>query len=229
MEALGLERLQTHRGMRVPRVILADERFLLLEWIDFGPPGAAFQEEMGRALAETHLSCRGPAYGFDGDHWIGATPQKNLPRIKPVPGAWAEFWWTHRLEPMLRRLGDPDLKQAGRKLAGCLAERLPDPPGAPSLLHGDLWSGNVAADVEGRPVMFDPAPYYGHPEADLGMTRMFGGFTKSFYQAYTEVNPLDPGWQERLDMYLLYHVLNHAVLYGGGYLNQAWNLLGRFK
>lgn len=228
MEALGLNRLHCPQGVRVPQVLMCAEDYLLLEWLEAGSPTRDFQIKLGRQLAMTHRECRGIAYGFDEDHVIGATPQKNQPWTVPSPGSWAGFWWSHRLSPMLERLGDPGLGVLGRKLSDRLDRLLTVPPVPPSLLHGDLWSGNVMADAQGQPCMFDPAPYYGHPEAELAMTRMFGGFTEDFYRAYQELTPLDPDWEPRQDLYMLYHVLNHAVLFGGGYRSQAAEILRRY-
>lgn len=161
-EALGLQRLICKDGMRVPKVLAAGERFLCLEWIDFARPDENTQQMMGHQLAHTHLQCRGNQYGFDDDHFIGATPQKNQPWVPPSPGKWTEFWWTHRLSPMFDRLGDGVLGKLGMRLSERLEDLLVDPAGDPSLLHGDLWSGNVGVDTRGQPLMYDPAPYYGH-------------------------------------------------------------------
>lgn len=224
MEALGLRRLKTDTGVRVPDVTHASESFLILEHLRFGSPGKAFQEQLGRQLALTHQQCRCGAYGFDEDHFIGKTPQKNTPQISWTPGAWQEFWWTHRLEPMIRRLHTPELDALGSALEKQLPSLIGPVSEKPCLIHGDLWSGNVAADEEGLPVMFDPAPSYSHREAELGMTRLFGGFTAAFYAAYHETFPLEDGWQDRQDLYMLYHVLNHAVLFGSSYLRQAHSI-----
>ncbi len=228
MEALGLKRFICPQGMRVPEVWAVEDDFLLLEWIDFTAPPAGSQAQMGESLAHTHQQCLGDDYGFDEDHTIGVTPQKNIPLVKVQSGSWAEFWWSHRLEPMLKRLGDESLSSKGRRLSDRLDSLLPDPQGPPALLHGDLWSGNVGVDTSNQPIMFDPAPYYGHPEADLGMTRMFGGFDQNFYDAYTRTFPLLTGWEERLELYMLYHVLNHACIYGGGYRIQADRIINHY-
>ncbi|MDF3128202.1 fructosamine kinase family protein [Kiritimatiellaeota bacterium B1221] len=228
IEVLGLQRFKCPDGVRVPEVLGGTDAYLLLEWIDFGIPRLEFQNRMGEALALSHLQCRGEAYGFDGDHYIGVTPQQNIPLISVQPGSWAVFWWSHRLEPMFRRLGDQALSRKALRLSDCLADLLPDPEAAPSLLHGDLWSGNVNVDIAGRPVMFDPAPYYGHPEADLGMTRMFGGFDQNFYDAYSQNAFLLTGWEERLELYMLYHVLNHACIFNGGYRVQAERIINKY-
>jgi len=223
-EALGLQRMNLPDGVRVPGVLHVEPRLLVLEYIDFGRPGPDHQRLLGEQLAVTHGVAH-TAYGFDVDHYIGLTPQKNLPWIENGPGAWAEFWWTHRLEPMLHRLRDPGLRDRAARLETRVPDVIGDSAETPRLLHGDLWAGNVAADEHGAPVIFDPAPYYGHREADLAMTRMFGGFTPEFYDAYTATAPLPDGWRERLDFYMLYHVLNHVVIFGSGYAGQAERIL----
>lgn len=228
MEALGLQRLRCEGGVRVPEVIAVQPGVLLLEWIERSAPVTEYQRLLGEQLAMTHLNRTHDHYGFDQDHVIGATPQKNLPRVPAEPGSWVRFWWTHRLEPMFKRLKSSDLHKKGLALSDKLPGLLVDPGEAPSLLHGDLWSGNIAADAHGHPVMFDPAPYYGFREAELGMTRLFGGFTREFYQAYTRTAPLPEGWEDRLDLYTLYHVLNHAVLFGHSYIPQVEALLNRY-
>ena len=224
MEALGLERLREAGGVRVPEVRYVEERLLVLECVEFGRPAPDFQERLGRGLAVTHRAGH-TAYGFEADHYIGVTPQKNQPWVPDAPGAWAEFWWIHRLEPMLRRLHDDRLRRRVAALEPRVAEIIGGSAETPRLLHGDLWSGNVAADASGSPVIYDPAPYYGHREADLAMTRMFGGFTADFYHAYHETSPLPEGWRDRLDFYMLYHVLNHQVIFGSGYAGQAERIL----
>jgi fructosamine-3-kinase len=134
---------------------------------------------------------------------------------------WAEFWRTRRMQPQLdlaRRNGF-DLEATFD-----LGNHRPQP----SLLHGDLWSGNAGFTAQG-PVVFDPAVYYGDREADLAMTELFGGFPRQFYQAYNDAWPLEEGYQRRKPLYNLYHLLNHLNLFGGGYLGQvsaALRLLG---
>lgn len=226
-EALGLRHLQVPGGVRVPEVNHVEPGLLVLENIRFGRPASDWQIQFGRRLAITHQKTD-DSFGFDLDHFIGETPQANLQRIPCKPGAWREFWWTHRLEPMIRRLP----RETGARFARLetrLPDIIPDTDFRPAILHGDLWSGNAAADAQGSPIMFDPAAYYGHPEADLAMTRMFGGFQPAFYQAYREVHPLEEGWSDRLDFYMLYHVLNHLILFGSGYAAHAEQLFKRFS
>jgi len=225
MEAQGLKLMTGVRnGVRVPEVLHVEDHCLILEYIEFSSQGPGFQAIFGRQLAETHRQTHS-AFGFPQNHAIGLSPQQNQPWIPVGPAAWRAFWWTHRLEPMIHALPSPDLQKYAFRLEKQLERWIPEDAGPPSLLHGDLWSGNTAADHNGQPVMFDPAPYYGYREAELGMTRMFGGFSDEFYQAYHEAWPLPEGWRDRMKFYMLYHVFNHAVLFQGSYLHQAKRLI----
>ena len=103
---------------------------------------------------------------------------------------------------------------------------IPDQPA--SLLHGDLWSGNLITDNQGKPALIDPAVYFGWAEADLAMTDLFGRYPDAFYRAYEEINPLENGYRSRFPLYNLYHLLNHLNLFGRGYLPQIRQILSRF-
>lgn len=218
-EALGLERIRQAEGVYAPEPLYVGHGLLILEWIPFRSPVGGFSERLGAALARTHRYIE-ESYGFPLDHCIGTTPQQNLPRVPVAPGTWADFWWTRRLEAMLRRL-PAELSRRYAPLEVPVRTLLGDRCPAASLLHGDLWRGNTGMDRGGRPVVFDPAAYFGDREADLGMTLMFGGFPDSFYAGYQSVWPLDPGWEARLPLYQLYHVLNHVLLFGNAYLAEA--------
>jgi protein-ribulosamine 3-kinase len=227
-EAAGLEALAAARAIRVPTPLGAgragEEAFLVLEYLAFGPPRREGGAEAGRRLA--HLHRQGQArFGWDRDNFIGSTPQANGEERD-----WATFWQARRLGPQLdlalaQGFGGR-LQDRGRRLwEACPA--LIDHGPRPSLLHGDLWSGNLAFDAEGQPVLFDPAVYYGDREADLAMTELFGGFGADFQAAYREAWPLDPGYKIRRDLYNLYHILNHLNLFGAGYLGQALGMIDR--
>jgi len=160
-------------------------------------------------------------FGWARDNTIGATPQAN-----GWCESWTMFWRERRLAPQLalaaRNGYRIDVPPVWRLLEGH------EP--APSLLHGDLWSGNAGFLPDGAPVLFDPAVYYGDREADLAMTELFGGFPGEFYCAYNAAWPLASGYQQRKPLYNLYHLLNHLNLFGGGYLTQvraALRLLAR--
>lgn len=180
---------------------------------------------LGRMLARVH-SVHGEFFGWRRDNYIGSTPQPN----RPSP-SWSDFWRDSRLRPQLE-LGrenklDTGLLAKGERLIEALPRLLSGHAPAPSLLHGDLWSGNAGFLADGAPVLFDPAAYWGDRETDLAMTELFGGFPRAFYSAYTEVAPLDRGYGVRKNLYQLYHVLNHANLFGGSYPRQAERMIDK--
>jgi fructosamine-3-kinase len=223
-EADGLAALAV-AGARVPAPLCrgeaAGEAFLVLEYLQMRAGGdyAAF----GRALALVHSS-RGEFFGWRRDNYIGRTPQPNR-----GTASWSDFWRDSRLRPQLelgrkRELGAVVL-QRGERLLEALPQLLRGHAPAASLLHGDLWSGNAGFLADGAPVLFDPAVYWGDREADIAMTELFGGFPRDFYSAYAEVTPLDRGYATRKTLYNLYHVLNHANLFGGGYARQAERMI----
>ena len=228
-EADGLEGLRRAGALRVPAVlgcgIDGDSAWLALEWLELHAPTRASERALGEALARQHLVA-GPHFGWHRDNAIGATPQPNDPSSN-----WADFFGRRRIGFQLdlaRRSGlSARLLSGGERLLQILPELLAGHQPPPALLHGDLWSGNRAADAAGQPVVFDPAVHYGDPECDLAMTRLFGGFDAEFYAAYDAVLPPAPGRAARQDLYQLYHVLNHANLFGGGYVGQAERLIDR--
>lgn len=228
-EAAGLEELARPRALRVPRVLAcggtATDAFLALEWIDAGPADARCEGRLGRGLAALHALTT-TRFGFAADNRIGRTPQRN-----GWSSDWTEFFRERRLRPQLQLAAERGfgtlLADAGARLLELLPALLAGHRPAASLLHGDLWGGNWFASREGEPVVFDPAVYYGDREADLAMTRLFGGFGEAFYRAYAAAAPLASGWQSRAELYNLYHVLNHANLFGGGYPRQARGMIER--
>ena len=228
-EAEGLRGLAGAAALRVPSVLavgLAGSRaFLALEWIEFRAATSRTEARLGELLAAQHR-VTAPRFGWHCDNTIGATAQSN---------GWTDDWTQFFAE---RRLGfqlDLAVEQGqsgrlidrGRRLCEQLDVLLRGHRPRPSLLHGDLWGGNWAADEAGNPVVFDPAVYFGDREADLAMTRLFGGFGRTFYDAYESAWPLAAGADVRLDLYNLYHVLNHLNLFGGGYRGQAETLIER--
>ena len=198
--------------------------FLVTTFLAVGRRGRDFDEELGLGLAELHRATR-PEFGFTVDNFIGTTPQPN-----PAESRWIDFYREHRLRFQARlahrhgRLCTADMKQFDR-LLDSLDQRLIDGP--PALLHGDLWSGNLHQDGD-RPALIDPATYYGHPEAELGMMTLFGGFSERTLAAYAAASDLQSDWRERQPLYQLYHILNHANLFGGGYGAQAMRIVGRY-
>jgi fructosamine-3-kinase len=209
-EAEGLEALRA-AGMPVPKPrahgIAGGRAYLLMEYLDLsGPTDFA---ALGRALAEAHRK-PGPRFGWHRDNYIGTTPQRNA-----WADDWKEFWTERRLRPQIELA-----KKNGFALSIPPLDLLDEHRPQPSLLHGDLWSGNAGFTAMG-PVVFDPAVSYGDRETDLAMTELFGGFAREFYRAYEQTFPLDAGYARRKPLYNLYHLLNHLNLFGGGYLAQV--------
>jgi protein-ribulosamine 3-kinase len=228
-EFAGLREIAAVGAIRAPAPVVHGEAgtqaYLVLEYLEFGASTRQSQRLLGQQLAGLHRQ-RQPYFGWHRDNTIGSTPQ-----INSRCDDWTAFWRDQRLGFQLRLAAGNGytgrLQTQGERLCatlnGCFDGYRPQP----SLLHGDLWAGNSAADSQGRPVIFDPACYYGDREADIAMTELFGGHGNDFYQGYNESWPLDPGYPVRKLLYNLYHVLNHLNLFGGGYLRQAENMAMR--
>ena len=222
-EADGLAALRDAKAVRVPGEVTrgddGERAWLVLEWLDLVPLDARSAARLGSALAAQHGIPR-EKFGWARDNFIGASPQVN-----GWSDDWLPFWREKRLFAQLRlaahnRLPSRMIDRGERLAADCEAFFRHHRP-AKSLLHGDLWGGNAAALADGTPVVFDPAVYVGDREADLAMTELFGGFPEDFHAAYRSAFPLDDGYPARRDLYNLYHVLNHANLFAGGYVRQA--------
>lgn len=213
-EAAGLQALADTQALVVPEVLYSDDECLLMEFLAQAPKCADFDEILGEGLARQH-QCRSDRFGFGQTTYCGGTAQ---------PNGWQRDGYRFFAEQRLMALGirchkagllsTAELRQLER-VSQKLPELIPEQP--PALLHGDLWSGNVTSDANGKPALIDPAVYFGWGEADLAMTLMFGGFSERFYRAYQSVQPLESGWRKRADIYNLYHYLNHLLLFGGGY------------
>jgi protein-ribulosamine 3-kinase len=227
-EANGLRELSKPAAIRVPEVILAEKSFILLEFIVSKRPDKNFFEDFGRKFAEMH-NYSGDRFGYFEDNYIGSTDQKNI-ASETEKTNWTEFYWNKRIlfqYKLAEKNGyaDAEFKQGIKRLEAKISEILTGSEEAPSLLHGDLWGGNYMSDENGNACLIDPAVYYGHREADLAMTKLFGGFDRQFYLSYNEAFPLKYGWQYRENIYKLYHVLNHLNLFGRGYYSQAVSLI----
>lgn len=228
-EAAGLDELRRANAVRVPRALgiatTESAVALALEWIDLGRASRATETALGEQLAVQHRVAAN-AFGWHRDNTIGSTPQAN---------GWCDEWVTffreRRLRPQLdlaRTNGfEGRLQKRGEEVLSRLDRLLPSSHEPPSLLHGDLWGGNWGADPQGAPVIFDPAVYFGDRIADIAMTRLFGGFGASFYAAYEAAWPLPADATNRIELYNLYHILNHLNLFGGGYLGQAVSTMER--
>ncbi|MEC9055609.1 MAG: fructosamine kinase family protein [Verrucomicrobiota bacterium] len=223
MELQGLTTLHDTATVKVPRPICSgvtrDRSFLVLEFLALGDSDSRAQELLGRQLADLHRTTT-DHFGWSRDNYIGTTSQPNTPS-----SSWVDFLRESRLGHMLRLAGAHGFSFRG---ADTLLDNLDcffEEPPPPSLLHGDLWGGNAGVLTDGVPVIFDPAVYYGDREADLAMTHLFGGFNSSFYRAYQEAWPLPPGHELRTNLYNLYHILNHSILFGGSYAPQAQSMI----
>jgi protein-ribulosamine 3-kinase len=231
-EARSLDALRTAGSVRIPVVLgrgdSADAPWLMLEWLEPGRPSADTWAQLGRALARLH-AVRGAGYGWDSDNFIGSLPQQNT-----WSDDWAVFWRERRLLPQLRLAYNAGyFNTSERRRFEKLLERLDVLLEAargdgPSLLHGDLWSGNVHVLTDGQPALIDPSAYYGHREVDLAMSELFGGFQPDYMRAYSEVWPVEAGYQgARRAVYQLYYLLVHVNMFGASYVPTALSTLGR--
>lgn len=220
-EAEALDALAASGTVRVPRPVClgaaAGQAYLAMEYLELRGRGDA--AALGTALAALHRQPQA-RFGWSRDNWIGGTPQPNGWRDD-----WIAFWRDARLgfqfELAAQNGHGGALQRDGETLRAHLAAFFDGYASAPSLLHGDLWGGNHGYLPDGAPVLFDPALYVGDRECDLAMTELFGGFAPDFHAAYRAAWPLDAGYAVRRTLYNLYHVLNHANLFGGGYAAQA--------
>ncbi len=224
-EAAGLDAIAATNSIHVPRAIahgIADRQsYLVLDHLQLGSRGNAGL--LGEQLAALHRNSA-KLFGFAQDNFIGTTPQANGWKDN-----WLDFWREQRLGFQLRLAGENgyggQLQHLGEQLLDALPAFFADHAPQPSLLHGDLWSGNHAFLADGIPTIFDPAAYYGDRECDLAMTELFGGFSADFYAAYRDAWLLDAGYSTRKVLYNLYHILNHTNLFGGGYARQAAQMM----
>ena len=226
-EVAGLNGIAATRTVRVPHPvaygIASSQAFLVLEHLELG--GSGNSALLGEQLAAMHR-CSSRQFGWPNDNFIGSTPQLN-----GWSDDWVGFWRERRLKYQLQLASNNGygglLEGLGVKLLDALPGYFDGYSPQPSLLHGDLWGGNHAYLPDGTPVIFDPAAYYGDREADLAMTELFGGYSSDFYTAYRAAYPLHEGYVLRRDLYNLYHILNHANMFGGGYIRQAEAMMRR--
>jgi len=227
-EALGLKEMYDTHTIRVPQPICwgtaGNSAYIVMELLNLGRGGGSeVWETMGEQLAQMHRKPISEQFGWHRNNTIGSTPQ-----INTFMDNWADFFAEHRIGYQVRlakrRGGNyPDPKKIVEKVREVLADHQPQP----SLVHGDLWGGNAAVTKGGEPVIVDPATYYGDREVDIAMSELFGGFPAAFYQGYNAAWELDAGYQQRKDLYNLYHILNHFNLFGGGYGSQASRMIDR--
>ncbi len=232
-EARGLELLRQTGVVRVPQVVAVAEAtaacpaYLVLEWLPSGSANTHTDQELGEGLAALHR-LEADSHGLDHDNFIGRLNQPNCQRT-----TWSEFFAQQRIQPQMeeaRRSGQlpTHREQLLNRLLANLADLLPTDNPPASLLHGDLWRGNVMVLPESEPAVIDPAVYYGHREIELAFTELFGGFSARFYDAYNSSYPLDKSYRERRALYQLYPLMVHMNLFGGGYASRVDSILRQY-
>ncbi|WP_052958706.1 fructosamine kinase family protein [Maribacter thermophilus] len=229
-EKIGLEVIAASKTIAVPKTYdcdqIGEKAFLLMEFIQSRTPTTSYMAILGRQLAALHKSCGVKIFGGENDNYIGSLPQSNS-----THNEWASFYAHERLIPQLKTAVDnghlPYKQIPSQEWLLKRCEQL-FPNVTPALLHGDLWSGNYLISDDGIPYLIDPAVYYGHNEVDLAMTKLFGGFSNSFYDAYNEYFPLENGWKERQDIYQLYYLLVHLNMFGPSYKPSVLHILSAY-
>ncbi|WP_425390610.1 fructosamine kinase family protein [Ekhidna sp.] len=228
-ESKGLNLLNKHSPIFSPEVIdagvIENRSYLLTEWIDQGAPHTDFWRNFGINLARQHKNSS-DQFGLDHDNYIGSLPQSNSQHA-----SWDQFFIEERLNPQLdlaksKGLMDNNLLKQFDTLMNHLPQLVPDE--RPALLHGDLWSGNYMIAAHGNAAVFDPAVHYGHRETELSFTKLFGGFSSDLYRYYENEYPLEPEFEDRVDIHNLYPLLVHVNLFGSSYLSGIIQTLRRF-
>lgn len=225
-EALGLREIAETQTIRVPKPICWGTAngscYIVMEYLPLGNSNRDSWYRMGQDLAAMHRVTSDRGFGWQRDNTIGDTPQKN-----PWTEDWVEFFVEHRLRYQFqlanRRGNFRRQDEVMAAVPSLLAGHTPEP----SLVHGDLWSGNASVTADGTPVILDPATYYGDREVDIAMSELFGRFPDAFYKGYNDTYPLEPGYETRKTLYNLYHIINHFNLFGGGYGSQAQSMMDR--
>lgn len=226
----GLQLLKNKSTLHIPEPFLYGQfnntSYLVMECLEEASFTLAIWKALGEGLAGMHKQTQ-PQFGLNEDNYIGSLPQSNH-----LSNTWAEFYTEQRILPLLKKAFDKALcTKEDMKNAEALCSRLSAlfPVEPPSLLHGDLWSGNVMACANNQPAIYDPAVYYGHREMDIAITLLFGGFDSSFYQHYNENYPLQNEWKQRVSLCQLYPLLVHLNLFGSGYYERVKSILNMYK
>lgn len=228
-EVQGLDSLRATKTIRIPKTYCCGSlpeggAYLIMEYIVPGKMKSWTQKRFGEDLASLHLAEGASRFGFVCDNTIGSTSQKNSWNT-----SWVDFFLLNRLQEQLdladKTNGDETLRDYGKKVLKIVPKLFEGISIKPSLIHGDLWSGNMLVDEEGRVAIVDPAAYYGHHEAEFGMMEMFGGGSLEFYEAYHQKIPKQEGFEERQLVYKLYHILNHLNLFGRGYYSSCLSIM----
>lgn len=240
-EAYGLNLLASANAIRIPKVLHVSEQCLLMEYIQESQQSHNYWANLAVQLAKLHQvgqhfssagletmpsSGSNTQFGLDHNNYCGDNIQIN---------GWHsdgyEFFADQRLLFQARMAFDNGYLESPwvihiESICERLTELIPNQP--PSLIHGDLWPGNILVDDSGQPALIDPAAHYGWREADIAMTLLFGGLPHDFYQAYDEAWPMEPRWRSRVPLYNLYHLLNHLNIFGVSYLEQVQATIGRY-
>lgn len=228
-EQKGLQAIEKTQTVAVPHVYLVDsvenKSFLLMDFVESKRPDTSDFQRLGTQLAKLH-QCTQTDFGFTGDNFIGSLPQSNTSHSN-----WAEFYWRERILPQLKmalngRLLSKNEIPTEEKAIGVFNHIFGNV--TPSLLHGDLWGGNYLIAADGTPYLIDPATYYGHSMVDIAMSKLFGGFGQSFYDAYHEIIPKTENYSQQIELYQLYYLLVHLNLFGSGYYSGVSSILRRY-
>jgi fructosamine-3-kinase len=229
-EAWGLATLANAGTLKVPRPLFDgkfhQQIYVVMEYMERGNPAPDFWTDFGRAIAGLHRNTR-EQYGLEYDNYIGKLHQRNENR-----GTWHEFYSSQRIMPLVykaekNKMLTPETVNDAEQMCAKLSSLIPEEQ--PALLHGDLWKGNFMVYQTGKAAIFDPSIFYGHREFDLAIARLFGGFDAAFYEAYNEAYPLVPGHLERVDIFQLYHLLAHLLLFGGHYKEDVRSILKKYS
>jgi len=213
------------RYCRVPEKIASAPKVLILSWVNSSNKSNRFWENLAEGLADIH-KIGSNKFGYDKDNHIGLLPQSNT-----FEDTWSVFYVTQRLEPQLKMAIDKGLLSIQDTSSTDLMEKIIStvcPPESASLIHGDLWSGNILCDEEGKAYFIDPCVSYSHREMDIAMSMKFGKFDSCFYKRYQELRPLYPKFDDRVDMYQLYYLLAHLNMFGVGYQNDVLKIMKRY-
>ena len=223
-EALGLREMADTKTIRVPKPICwgtADGScYIVMEYLPLGNSSRDSWYQMGQDLAAMHQVTSDRGFGWQRDNTIGDTPQKN-----PWTPDWVEFFVEHRLRYQFQLANRRGNLRCQEELMAAVPSLLAGHTPEPSLVHGDLWSGNASVTADGTPVILDPATYYGDREVDIAMSELFGRFPQPFYDGYNDTYALEQGYETRKILYNLYHIINHFNLFGGGYSSQAQRMI----
>lgn len=228
-EVLGLQAIAQTQTMAVPQIIASgsfeNNGFIIMEYVESNAPTPSAYKRFGMQLAEMHRETES-SFGFATDNFIGRLPQRNA-----WHKSWAEFYWKERLLPQYQQAINQGYFSSHRlptdeKAMGVIASIFPDT--LPALIHGDLWGGNFLISTKGIPYLIDPAVYYGHPAIDIGMSKLFGGFSQHFYDAYYGHRGIKPYDTAQIDLAQLYFLFVHLNLFGQGYLSSVSNLIQRY-